>query len=406
VNLALLKGNRFNPWHLQGFTQLRGAPRVTAFRAESQIQCFFHERDDGSLGFAIERIHFDTQAGNPLTRARNVFLERYFNRTPRILPFHERLRGFDLIQTWELSTDWSAEAALAKKAFDIPLVSMVWDNIPFNMEASPERRAIKRRVADAADRILVYTERSRRALDMEGVPEDRVAMLSPGVDLDRFCPGTGDRATLGLDDDAFVILFVGWLFPRKGIDFLVMALRELLHDTSLKGLKPHLVMVGADLDQERVETLIRRLDISDACSFPGTFPYDRMPDIFRSADVFVLPSIAAPGWQEQFGMSLIEAMACGVPVVASRSGAIPEIAGDAAILVQPNDFLDLHEALKRVAQENDLRDELSAAGRARACEGYSLQAHAEALSGIYEEVLGAPLKAQEPQAPSDPPPQA
>ena len=86
-------------------------------------------------------------------------------------------------------------------------------------------------------------------------------------------------------------------------------------------------------------------------------------------------------------MSLIEAMACGIPVVSTYSGAIPEIAGDAALLCQPNDFLSLYEALKELAGDPALREELGAKGRARAVERFGLQQYADALSDVYESML-------------------
>lgn len=86
-------------------------------------------------------------------------------------------------------------------------------------------------------------------------------------------------------------------------------------------------------------------------------------------------------------MSLIEAMACGMPCIATRSGAIPEIAGDAALLVQPNDFGELSAAMIRLMHESALRAELGAAARHRVHTHYSLDIHTEALWSAYREAL-------------------
>lgn len=387
MRIALLKGNRFNPWHLQVFKRLRGQPAITAFRAESEIQQHFHSCDDGSLPFTFERIFFDTQIGNPFVRLKNTLLYRYRNREPRLVAFHERLRDFDVIHSWELFTDWSAEAVTAREKFGIPLAVMVWDNIPFNMERNPVRRELKRRVAAAADVFLVHTERSRRTLGIEGVDLDRVVQLDVGVDLEVFCPGERNRTALGVSEDEFLILFVGWFLPRKGLDFLILAIRELLSEPSRKNQKVRLLIVGTGPGRERIEQLIERLGMKAMCTFTGSVPYNRMPEIYRAADVFVLPSIAMPDWQEQFGMSLIEAMACGTPVITTWSGAIPEIVGDAAVLCQPNDFLALYEALKTLIAEPGRRNELGARGRARAQERFDLNRSAAALSDVYDHLL-------------------
>lgn len=382
MNLALLMGNRYSAWHLQGFRLLRGEPSITAFRAESQIQDHFRERGDGTDTFNVERIYFDTQSGDPLTRTKNILLERYANRAPRILPFHDRLQGFDVIHSWELFTDWSAEATIARERFNIPVVITVWDLIPFNMERDPERRAIKSRVAERADRFVVYTERSRRTLEIEGIGEERIAQVNPGVDLEKFSP----KPTQDSKED-FVILFVGWLVPRKGIDFLLLALRELLADPELKGRRIRLRIVGSGAGRDRVVRLIARLGIGDACTFSGALTYDQMPDAFRSADAFVLPSIATDEWQEQFGMSLIEAMACGLPCVATLSGAIEEIAGDCAVLCQPNDFIALYRNLRDLILDPTRANELGRRARARVEQHFDLRQHADALSNVYDSLL-------------------
>ena len=386
MKLALLKGNRFNPWHLQAFARMPGV-EVTAFRADSEIQRYFQERDAKDVQFPVQQIYFDTQTGWYPARIARALQTQYLGRPARIVPFAERLRGFDLIQSWELFTDWSEQALEARKRWDIPLAVMVWDNIPFNMEREPRRRALKQRVAREADRFLVHTERSMRMLDIEGVNTERILKLDPGVDTSLFCPGKGKRRELGLVNDAFVILFVGWLLPRKGIDFLLLALRELLRDANLE--RPvQLLVVGSGPGRDRVERLANRLGVAGRCVFAGSVPYGDMPEVFRSADLFALPSIAMPDWQEQFGMALIEAMACGVPVVSTYSGAIPEIVEDAAHLCQPNDFLSLYETIRTLCYENALREELAKRGRGLAVRRYDLARYARQLRGVYADLTG------------------
>jgi glycosyltransferase involved in cell wall biosynthesis len=388
LKLALVIGNRFNPWHFQGYRLLRGQPEITVFRAQSEIQDYFDELNDAQLGFRFETLPFDTQSPNPLMRAWNAIRSRWPNAEPRLLPFHERLDGYDLIQSWELFTDISAQALIAHNAYGTPLVVMVWDNIPFNMERSTQRREIKRNVIAGADLFVVHTERSCRMLRLEGVDERRIALIPPGVDTEIFSPGPHARTEFGVSEDELVILFVGWFLPRKGIDFLLYALRDLMNDPALSARKVRLLMVGSGPGRDRVEALIQRLNLESVCIFAGSLPYGRMPAAFRSADVFVLPSIAMPEWQEQFGMSLLEAMACGVPVVTTRSGAIPEIVGDSAVLCQPNDFLSLSDALRKLICDPARRKELSVSGRTRARENFSLRRFASAVSDVYERTLG------------------
>lgn len=387
MRLALLNGNRFNPWHFQGYKHLDCEPEITAFRAESEIQQIFDQCDDGSVDFKYERIYFDTEAGGLVARLKHAAQARLFGREPRILPFYERLQGFDLLHTWELFTDWSEQALLAHEKYGTPLLVMVWDNIPFNMERNPTRRALKQRVAEGADLFVVHTERSRRMLDLEGVPADRVELIHPGVDTRKFSPGPPQRAQFGLAEDDFVILFVGWFLPRKGMDFLLLALRELLEDPACGKRRVRLLAIGSGPGKERIDTLLDRLGVREACVFAGSLPYSRMPEAFRAADVFVLPSIATPQWQEQFGMSLIEAMSCGTPVVTTLSGAISEIVGEAALLCQPNDFVSILDALKRLMANPAMREDLGSLGRRRALDLFTLKRFASDLGCIYSRLV-------------------
>ncbi|HOE66064.1 MAG TPA: glycosyltransferase [Candidatus Hydrogenedentes bacterium] len=387
MKIALLMGNRFSPWHLEPFKRLPGDHALVCFRAESEIQRHFQQRDDGRLDLPVERVYFDYQAGPLPMRLWNLLTMRYAGREPRLLPFHERLRGFDLIQTWELFTDWTREALTARERFGTPVSIMVWDNIPFNMEQTPERRAIKQRALAEADQFLVYTERSRRMLLLEGAPAEKIVQIPPGIDTELFSPAPRDRAALGLPEDAFVMLFVGWLLPRKGIDFLLFALRELLDDPDLRDKKIHLAIVGSGPGRDRVDALIKRLNVGHACTFIGPTPYGQMPAIFRAADVFALPSIATPEWQEQFAMSLIEAMACGIPCIATHSGAIPEILGDAGVLIQPNDFFSVTAAVKEMIEKPALRTSLSHTAQTRAAMCFAIEAQTEGLQMSYATLI-------------------
>ena len=386
MKLALLKGNRFNPWHLQAFTMLGDDTQVTAFRAESEIQQHFEGRDDGSLNFAFESIAFDTQGGSVFSRLFNTLRERYLGYIPRILPFADRLEGYDLIQTWELFTDWTEQALEANARYGIPVSIMVWDNIPFNNEHTPALRARKQRALREADQFIVHTEASRRMLETEGADPARIVLIPPGVDEEHFTPN-GNRATLNLPDDEFLLLFVGWMLPRKGLHFLIESLRTLVDDPALNNTAFRLGIVASGPGRDDIEALIHRLKLEDHCSFLGTYPYNEMPEVYRAADCFILPSIDTDTWQEQFGMSLIEAMACGVPVVTTRSGAIPEIAGDATILCQQKDSPALYEALRDVALNADQRQHLSAAGRARVEQSFSLRNYAQGLQQLYAGML-------------------
>lgn len=371
MKLAVLAGNRFSPWHFNVFRHTPGL-RPTGFRADSEIQRRFDERGADDLPLDFEPVYFDAQQGPLPLRIIHRLAERYGNRTPRLRPFSDRLRSFDAILSWELFTEWTAEALEARARHGVPVNLMVWDNIVFNNEDSTEKRATKARALRDADRFLVHTERSRQMLLLEGADAERIQLVPPGVDLQAFVP----RPLPHGEEDILTILFVGWLLPRKGIDFLLQALRL---SKEQPGPRLRLLIAGSGPGELRVRALVDRLGLSDDCTFLPPCPYAQMPTLYHRADILALPSIATDTWQEQFGMALIEAMACGIPVVSTLSGAIPEVVGDAGLLCQPNDFLSLAECIGRLRDDPGLRQSLGAAGRHRAETHFCITAQARAL---------------------------
>ena len=169
-----------------------------------------------------------------------------------------------------------------------------------------------------------------------GVPPSKIEIVPNGVD-ESFTPdgGEGDY-----------ILYAGTLEPRKGIDVLVAAW------SSLPQPRPRLVICGDAGWNTR---------IPDGAEITGYVSRERLRELYRHARVFVYPSR-----YEGFGIPPLEAMACGAPVIATRTGAIPEFAEGAALLIEPGDGEALRNALTRVLGDAGLRSELRARGPERA----------------------------------------
>jgi glycosyltransferase involved in cell wall biosynthesis len=112
-----------------------------------------------------------------------------------------------------------------------------------------------------------------------------------------------------------------------------------------------------------------------------------MPAWLAALDALALPSLATRGWAEQFGRVLVEAMACGVPVVASRSGEIPHVVGDAGVLVEEGDAGALRAALADLAADEVARRRLACAGRARVLQHFTQAGIASRTLDFYREIL-------------------
>jgi glycosyltransferase involved in cell wall biosynthesis len=149
--------------------------------------------------------------------------------------------------------------------------------------------------------------------------------------------------------------------------------------------RPRLLIVGGGPEERRLREHATELAISDAVEFRSTVPYDEMPAVFASASSMVLASLPTRWWEEQFGMVLVEAMAAGLPIVASASGAIPEVVGESARYFSPGDWLALARELAAgpLAGPPGARVSYPVDRLAR----YSSDAAAERLARAYELVL-------------------
>ncbi len=175
-----------------------------------------------------------------------------------------------------------------------------------------------------------------------------------GVDTRIFTPRPGERDPAR----SFAIGYVGRLVPEKGVDLLLEAMAG-MEDAC------RVAVLGEGPERDRLEMLARRLGLADRVSFEGNLPSLHMPSFYRELDVLVLPSRSRPNWVEQFGRVLIEAMACGVPVIGSDCGEIPNVVDDAGLIFPEGDTGALRQHLIRLMCEPNLWADLAQRGRER-----------------------------------------
>jgi glycosyltransferase involved in cell wall biosynthesis len=202
-----------------------------------------------------------------------------------------------------------------------------------------------------------------------------LVLLPLGVDVDRFQP-VGDTPP----SEHLRVGFVGRLIPHKGVDVLLDAVA---HDARMS-----VEIFGAGPESDRLAASAVRLGITDRVTFHGHVEEEAIPDTYRHFDVLAVPSVPMPGWLEQFGRVVVEAQASGIPVVASASGALPDVVGEEGLLVPPNDPQALHAALSRLLDEPGLWERLRAAGIAGA-DRYSWERVAETQLALYRTVAGS-----------------
>lgn len=229
-----------------------------------------------------------------------------------------------------------------------------------------------------------------------GVPD----LIPLGVDTRAFRPdddgGPGPRAGAS---GRVVVGYAGRLAPHKGVDVLLDAIAG---DDRL-----FLRLAGAGPSaQDLRETVVAR-GLGDRVEFVGSLAAADLPAFYRSLDVLAVPSLTTPTWVEQFGRVAVEAMACGVPVVASDSGALPDVVAGAGLLVPPSDSAALRAALLAATLDGERHAALRAAAVARAAE-CDWEAVADRYVAMYRRVLrgrlgessGVPAPRAEEGAPS------
>ncbi|MBX6311522.1 MAG: glycosyltransferase [Isosphaeraceae bacterium] len=298
---------------------------------------------------------------------------------------------------WAYPDGWAA-VELGHRA-GLPVVIKLHGSDILSLGTYPRRW---RRTVEALRRadgiVAVSRDLANRAIDL-GVDPSRVRVVYDGIDTSLFHPGpvAEARARLGLEaGGAAVLLFIGNLVPVKGVDILVEACAQM----AAAGERFLCCVIGQGPLRDRLERQIACLGLEGRVRLLGPRPHDQLPDWYRAADLFVLPSRS-----EGVPVVLLEAAACSTPFVASRVGGIPEIAHLApSRLVPPGDAGRLAEGI-REALAGPLRPSTGAAA--------ALRSHAEATAeledlfdGVIRRTVGPSLSPSPDRPSEDPRPQA
>lgn len=265
-----------------------------------------------------------------------------------------------------------------------------WENTPFNFEELPYSR-IKKYNREHVAHFIAITEKAKEALIIEGTNPDRITVTPAGIDCEKFKPAPKNMPTLekfGISKDATKILFVGRFVAEKGIFDILNAFSLLLK----KDRKIELLVVGSGTPAmtKQINKLVADLKIGSKIKFFGALKYAEMPLIHNLADIFCLPSTETKTWAEQFGYSLVEAMACGKPAVSTWTGSIPEIVKhrENGILVEPNNPVALESALEELTLNRAVREKFGANGRDWVVEKFEADKVAGQIARVYCKVLG------------------
>jgi glycosyltransferase involved in cell wall biosynthesis len=253
----------------------------------------------------------------------------------------------------------------------VPSLFFTWQNL-FRRYPPPFSRmeqTVYRRVVHA----LAGSEEAAGVLRRKGYGGQITIVPQFGVDPETFSPGKASH-------QHFTIGFLNRLVPAKGPPVALEAVERLPADCALR-------IVGDGPLRPALQTEIARRGLQGRVSVEPPCPSTDVPDLLRSLDVVILPSLTTPRWKEQFGRVLVEAMACGIPVVGSDSGEIPRVVGDAGLIVPEGDADALAEAIRSLYEDDELRVALGRRGRQRILEHFTHERVARLTYEAYCRVL-------------------
>ena len=265
---------------------------------------------------------------------------------------------WDVVHCWEEPYVASAAQIANATRLRVPLVFATFQNIvkrylpPFNWI---ERSAMRR-----ADGLIAFGHTARRVLDERGWQQP-ARTIPPGVDVKHFKPDPDQREHtrlgFGWRDDTPVIGFVGRFVPEKGIKHLIQVLDRLKAPWRA-------LFIGSGPLESDVRSWSRQY--GDRVRVETSVAHHDVPAYLNAMDMLCAPSQTTPRWREQFGRMLTEAFACGVPVVASDSGEIPHVVGNAGVIVGEGDRAAWLAAVGSLMEDSDRRHVLARRGRDRA----------------------------------------
>lgn len=271
------------------------------------------------------------------------------------------------------------QSAIISKLCKSKFVFLSWENLKGRF--SFRKRLLSRFVLNSADRAIAGNEGARQLLQDKGYKKQIAVIPQFGLDERVFARkrNEGLKMKLGLKS-SFIIGFIARLLKEKGILTLIEAVSYLDGDYQV------LILGEGEAKTEAVE-LARRLEVLNRLIFAGVIKHSELPDFINCLNLLVLPSLTTPHWKEQFGHVMIEAMACGVSVIGSDSGAIPEIIGDAGLVFHEGNAKELAEKISLMMYDSSLRKSLEIKGRQRVLERFTTDRIVDRLFAVLKDTV-------------------
>ncbi len=348
---------------------------LAALTKEEEFYLISHEQERAELGELPENFRFLTDPTNESILWNDL-----------VLPHLLRKRQIQLLHTPHYREPRFLPCKSVITVHDC--VHILFPNYASSRGAYEKAKKATRRAIRNCSRIIAVSEATRRDLvRLFGVPEEKVTVVYNGIDELAVAHTTPEEERQVLEryqiQDPF-LLYAGNIRPHKNVARLIEAFSvlksELREDERWKSLK--LMIIGDELSKHQfLRRTVVRSGVQHDVRFLGFVPYETLRVFYKSAQIFVFPSL-----HEGFGLPPLEAMANGTPVVTSNVSSLPEILGDAALLVNPENVFEISKGIRHLLYDLHLRSALIQKGYQQV-RLYSWRKAAEAILKTYQSIL-------------------
>jgi len=232
---------------------------------------------------------------------------------------------------------------------------------------------MQKRVAQRLPNLITVSDSSKKDIAKEfKIPEKRFTTIPIGIDTNSFYP----IDTIKRKPNRLIVTNSADM-PLKGLAYLLTAVKEILKTRPVE-----LTVIGSPKKKGTIERLVKQLELKPHIRFTGRINHDQFVKEYAQATVAVIPSL-----YEGFGLPVGEAMACRIPVISTTGGALPEVAGDAAMLVPPGDASALKHAILELLDNPSLREDLAQKGYDRVMSEFTWEKTAIKTVDAYREAI-------------------
>jgi len=367
--VVIIRGGFLNPWEMQNFEPLKDEFNITVISSLKPL--------NGNINLPLVKLASPIDIPN--FPYKTQILNRLFVDGQWLIGLEEQLKDVDIVHVAETYFAYTHQAIVAKrKGLVKKVISTCWETIPHNNEGIWGRKKWKQQAYKEIDHFICPTKRAKQSLIDEGCDHKKISVIRMGVNLTNF-----KYQISNANKNCINILFIGRLEKEKGIWELLKAFQKL----SLRYKNIKLNLIGSGKENNNLEDFVTVKKLTNKVSFLGNIGYNQIPKYLKNADFFVLPSKNTKTWQEQYGMVLVEAMASGLAIISTSSGAILEVIDGAGILVSSGNESELLLAIESLISKEELRKSLSLKSIKRAREEFDCNKSANKIGKIYREIL-------------------